>query len=388
LKAATILLIEPDDQTAEFLSQAIEGNGRQLKHVRSGKEGLIVAWRDFVDLIITEVDLPDIDGIELIQKLRRDHRTQRTPLVALTHVSQPEKTADAMEAGVDRYLLKQPDAVEQLLQFIEGLGPAQTQLEQAAQSAGPGALIAFLGVRGGVGTSSMAVNFAHELGHKSGSEKVLLMDLDLPLGSIKGMTASTDDLSIIELTAADQPELTATEVKERIIPPKGWSLSLISGVSHPGDADQIHVTQIGPALQTLRASYRFVIADLGRSLGPISRLVLSQANLIVLVFFPDQQGLSAALEIREALFLDGITAERVVFLSNRPYPTDSLTVRTLEQQLGGSELMTVPNMGDNIALANAMHVPIRRRFPEARGTLALQEFASRAREIVSAKRTG
>ncbi|MEJ2258856.1 MAG: sigma-70 non-essential region-containing protein, partial [Woeseiaceae bacterium] len=63
MKAATILLIEPDDQTAEFLSQAIEGNGRQLKHVRSGKEGLIVAWRDFVDLII-RTHKEDIDRLE------------------------------------------------------------------------------------------------------------------------------------------------------------------------------------------------------------------------------------------------------------------------------------------------------------------------------------
>jgi pilus assembly protein CpaE len=388
LKAATILLIEPDDQTAEFLGQTIGGTGNQLKHVRSGKEGLIVAWRDLIDLIITEVDLPDIDGIELIQKLRRDHRTQRTPLIALTHVNQPEKTAEAMEAGVDRYLLKQPDAVEQLAQYIEALGPARAAIEPSAQSRGPGALIAFLGVRGGVGTSSLAVNFAHELGHDAGAEEVILLDLDLPLGSIKGMTGSSEDLSIIELTAVDLPELTAAEIKERIIPPKGWSLSLVSGANHPAEGERIHVTQIGPALQTLRASYRYVVADLGRTQGPISRLLLSQADLIVMVFFPDRAGLSAALEIREALFLDGVAAERVIFLSNRPYPTDSLTSRTLEEQLGGSELMTIPNMGDNIALANAMHVPIRRRFPEARGTLALQDFVSRARVLVSAKRGG
>jgi DNA-binding response OmpR family regulator len=55
LKASNILLIEPDRQTADFLTLTISEGGRQVKHVASGKEGLIIAWRDQVDLIVTEI---------------------------------------------------------------------------------------------------------------------------------------------------------------------------------------------------------------------------------------------------------------------------------------------------------------------------------------------
>lgn len=384
MKASRILLIEPDSQTADFLAMTIEESGRRLQHVLAGKEGLIVAWRDQVDLIVTELDLPDIDGIELIQKLRRDHRTARTPIVVLTHVSQPEKTAEAMEAGANRYLLKQPDAVDQLIQFIDSLSPVVSQPAEKLKHSGPGSLVAFLGVRGGVGTSTLAANFAHQFGRDAGAEQVVLLDLDLPLGSLREITAGSADVNIVELTAIDLPDLTPEQLKERLTPPRGWSTSLIPGVKNPGEADRIHVTQIGPALQTLRATYRLVVTDLGRSLGPISRLVLSQANLIVLVFFPDELGVSTAIEIRESLFQDGIPSDRVLFLSNRPFPTDSLTVRSVEARLGGSELTAIPNMGDNIALANAVHTPIERRFPEGRGTAALEEFASRIREKLGA----
>ena len=388
MKASNILLIEPDRQTADFLTLTISEGGRQVKHVASGKEGLIIAWRDQVDLIVTEIDLPDIDGIELIHKLRRDQRTQRTPIIVLTHVSQPEKTTEAMEAGADRYLVKQPDAIDQLAQYIDSFQPARSKIEEKLTRSGPGSLITFLGVRGGVGTSSLTVNLAHLLGMEAGADQVILLDLDLPLGSLREITAGQADLNIVDLTAVDLPELGPEELKKRLVPPRGWSMSLIPGLNHPGEADRIQVTQIGPVLQSLRSAYRYVVADLGRSLGPVSRLAISQASLIVLVFFPDELGVSSAIEIRESLFQDGIAANRVLFLSNRPYPTDSLTIRTLEERLSGSELTAIPHMGDNFALANAMHTPIQRRFPDERGTLALEEFSARIRETLSVRQPG
>ncbi|MFN2148531.1 MAG: response regulator [Anaerolineales bacterium] len=388
MKASTILLIEPDRQTADFLRLTLEGAGHQLKHVTAGKEGLIIAWRDQVDLIVTELDLPDIDGIELIEKLRRDRRTERTPIIVLTHVSAPDKTAAAMEAGADRYLVKQPDAVDQLMQFIASIRPSGPEPKEQLADKGPGVLIAMLGVRGGVGTSSLTANIAHQLGLQIGAEQVVLLDLDLPLGSLQEITGGSPDVNIVELTAVDLPEMRPEEIRERLTPPKGWSMSLISGIHHPGDAERIHVTQIGPALQTLRAFYRYILVDLGRSLGAISRLVLSQANLIILVFFPDELGVSNAMKIRESLFQDGIPPDRLLFLSNRPYPTDSLTSHSLQERLSGSEVKAIPNMDDNIALANAVHMPFQRRFPEARGTLALEDVVSRIRERLGTAQAG
>lgn len=377
MNAQRILLIEPDSASAEFLAQTLRDGSRRLQHVTAGKEGLIVAWRDQVDLIITELDLPDIDGLELIKKLRKDQRTRRTPLVVLTQVSDPQKTAAAMEAGADRYLLKQPDAVEALLQFIATSGPEPRAGEPAQPPGSPGALVAFLGARGGVGTSSLAANLAHMIGTQTQSSQVVLLDLDQPLGSLRAITGASGELDLLELTRLDLAALRPDELKARLSIPQGWSMLLIPGPDHPAEAEDIHITHIGPALQTLRASCRYVLVDLGRSLGAVSRLVLSQADEIVLVFFPDEPGLSAALEIREALFQEGIPPERLQFLSNRPYPADSLTLRRLEERLSGAKLAAVPHMGDNLTLSNASHMPLLRRFPEGRGTLALGELVTR-----------
>ncbi len=69
--------------------------GFEVQVVPTGKEGLIAAWSDPPDIIVTELDLPDIDYVELIQKFKKDQRTSRTTLIGFTHLSAPEATVPA-----------------------------------------------------------------------------------------------------------------------------------------------------------------------------------------------------------------------------------------------------------------------------------------------------
>lgn len=371
----TVLLVEPDPKTAEFVLLTLRNAGYSPVYTASGKEGMIAAWRDQVDLIISELDLPDIDGTEFIRKLRKDQRTQRTPIVLLTHITNPATTGEAFEAGANRIIVKQPDAMELLGQFME------TELEivePRGMEAEPGLgfLISFLGVRGGAGTSSLTVNIAHMLGLGQGADQVVVVDLDLPLGSLKFITAASRGPDVVQLTSDDAPALLAGDIKAELVQPRGWALTLIPGVEHPRVGDRITAAQVGPLLQTLRRLYKYTLIDLGRSPVHLSRLILGQASQIVLVFHPDEEGVERTRLIRESLREEGISANHISALSNRPFPTDSLTQRSVQERLGKMPLAAIPNMGDNIALANAMHVPLQLRFPEERGTAALLEFTT------------
>ncbi len=68
MKDKSILLIEPDRKTATFIHHMLSNAGYEVEIAPTGKEGLIIAWRDQPDIIVTELELPDIEGIELIQK--------------------------------------------------------------------------------------------------------------------------------------------------------------------------------------------------------------------------------------------------------------------------------------------------------------------------------
>jgi len=379
LPLATVLLVEPDPQTAEFVLLALQNAGYSGVHTASGKEGLIAAWRDQFDLIVSELDLPDIDGNELIRKLRRDQRTQRTPIVLLTHITNPATTGEAFEAGANRIIVKQPDAMELLLQFMETEFD-KAEIPSAYAEPEIGYLIAFVGVRGGAGTSSLAVNMAHFLGLEQGADQVVLVDLDLPLGSLKFITAASGGPDVVELTSDNALSLLEGDFKAELINPRGWALTLIPGVDHPRVGDRITAALVGPLLQSLRRHFRFTIIDLGRGPIHLSRLIFGQASHIVLVFHPDEEGVERARLLRESLREEGIPADRISALSNRPFPTDSLTQHSVQERLGKMPLAAIPNMGDNVALANAMHVPLQLRFPEERGTAALHEFTTQLLE--------
>ena len=377
----TVLLVEPDPETAEFVLLTLQNAGYTTVHTASGKEGLIAAWRDQVDLIISELDLPDIDGNELIRKLRKDQRTQRTPIVLLTHITNPATTGEAFEAGANRIIVKQPDAMDLLQQFMN-TEIDKGELPSEYPEPELGYLIAFVGVRGGTGTSSLAVNMAHFMGLEQGADQVVLVDLDLPLGSLKFITAASGGKDVVELTSANALSLLEDDLMADLINPRGWALTLIPGVDHPRIGDRITPALVGPLLQVLRQHFQFTIIDLGRGPIHLSRLILGQANQIVLVFHPDEEGVERARLLRESLREEGIPANRISALSNRPFPTDSLTQRSVQERLGNVPLAAIPNMGDNVALANAMHVPLQLRFPEERGTAALHEFSIQLLERV------
>jgi DNA-binding response OmpR family regulator len=90
VSGAKLLIIEPDQKTSVFMHHMLTRAGYDVQVAPSGKEGLIIAWRDLPDIIVTEMDLEDIASDELIRKLRHDQRTQRTITVGLTHLSDPQ----------------------------------------------------------------------------------------------------------------------------------------------------------------------------------------------------------------------------------------------------------------------------------------------------------
>ena len=100
-----LLHIEPDAASAAFMRHMLARAGYKVEYAPNGKEGLIAAWRDQPDIIMLELDLPDLDGLEVVRRLRQDGRTRRKILVALTERSGAATTQAALEAGVDHYLV-------------------------------------------------------------------------------------------------------------------------------------------------------------------------------------------------------------------------------------------------------------------------------------------
>ena len=115
----TTILVGDDDPSLRELIRAVLGPAYQFVEAADGREVLAVARDVHPDLIVLDVMLPGLSGIEVLDELRADPELQATPVVVITAWSHAE--VDVWEAGADRFVSKpfDPDdlsrAVEELL---------------------------------------------------------------------------------------------------------------------------------------------------------------------------------------------------------------------------------------------------------------------------------
>ncbi len=99
-----ILLVEDDRDVAEFARRELVDEGYQVTVCHDGGDGLRAAESSAFDLILLDIMLPFLDGLEVTRRLRRAHI--RTPIVLLTARDAPEDVVRGLDAGADDYLTK------------------------------------------------------------------------------------------------------------------------------------------------------------------------------------------------------------------------------------------------------------------------------------------
>ena len=372
-----VLLVEPDSSSAAFIRHMLSRAGYEVEYAPSGKEGLIAAWRDQPDVIVLELDLPDIDGLEVVRKLRGDNRTRDTKILALTSLSEADVTQRGMEAGVDHHIVKQTDAVDILLSTLADEALHEANDEDAPPTPRPGRVMAFISAKGGQGTSSLCANIAHRIG-ESDQGSCVVTDLVLPLGSLAHIVGGETSIDIVHLTTQIKPrQLNRSYLRSNLSTPRSWSFQFVPGARDPAAGAELDADRVGPVLQSLRSGYDQVWVDLGRTLSPITMLVLRQSDVITMVFSPDPAVVSNTRAVLNYLYRHGLPRERFFLLSNRPLGTEDMQYEEAESVLSRPIDHTIPNMGPNLPLTNRLHVPVELRFPEELGTQLIEEASGK-----------
>lgn len=129
-KSATIIIVEDEAQIRRFLRTTLTSEGYQVIEAETGKQGLAEAATRKPDLIILDLGLPDMDGVEVVKGVRA---WSPVPLIILSARSQESDKISALDAGADDYLVK-PFGVGELLarirvalrHFSTGLGETES----------------------------------------------------------------------------------------------------------------------------------------------------------------------------------------------------------------------------------------------------------------------
>ena len=111
-----ILIIEDDRDIADLIAIHMDDNGHESMKVHDGKEGLIKAMEMQHDLIILDLKLPGMDGLEICQKLRMEKID--TPIIMLTSKSEEIDKVLGLEIGADDYMTK-PFSLRELVARVK-----------------------------------------------------------------------------------------------------------------------------------------------------------------------------------------------------------------------------------------------------------------------------
>jgi DNA-binding response OmpR family regulator len=124
-----ILVIEDEVQIRENISEILALSGFETLTAETGLQGLELARKHAPDLILCDIMMPELDGLQVLQALRDEASTAMIPVIFLTAKSDHTDVRHGMELGADDYLTK-PFAVKELLSAIESRLKRQELMSQ------------------------------------------------------------------------------------------------------------------------------------------------------------------------------------------------------------------------------------------------------------------
>jgi pilus assembly protein CpaE len=370
----SILIVDDNPASRIYLANYLKGKQFEVLESPTGKEGLIIAWRDQPDLILFDPTLHDVADQEFIYKLRNDPRTDNIPLIAFSSDPGAARREVCLRAGVNEYLVKSSQALialdESLTRlFVAEQHPTPVKEEENKEK---GLLIVFLSAKGGTGTSSLCANLAMNIQQAESEARVVVADLVLPIGSIGQMVGDSGKLNLA--TVAELPDgQTNAEYFHRNLPkPETWQFQLLPGSPDPQHGNSIKGERIGQIVDSLCTAYDFVILDLGRSLSRISVPLIQKADLIVLIVSTDQSTVQLTKTVWNYLQLQDVVNQKVYAILNRAVGLEGLTKVQAEEIIGLPIKTAMPYLGSNFALANNLNQPITLKYPTDTASIILK----------------
>jgi two-component system cell cycle response regulator DivK len=119
-----VLYIEDNPDNMMLVQRALEARGYRLLKAMKGVEGVATAERETIDLILLDINLPDIDGYEVARRLRASpkHELSTVPIIAVTANALKGDAEKALDAGCDVYMSK-PINIRELWARVEAFVP-------------------------------------------------------------------------------------------------------------------------------------------------------------------------------------------------------------------------------------------------------------------------
>lgn len=308
------------------------------------------------DIFFMEVGENPGKTFSLIQKMRSVQRAEHYFLTSGN--TDPQVLIAAMRMGVKEYFT-QPVNREDVQKAIEKI--KNEKLKDSLQNISPGRkgkIINIFGTKGGIGTTTIAVNLAADLAALEGKPSVLLVDLNLHFGDVPlflGLEPVFDWVEVIKnISRLDKTYLMSILLKH----PAG--ICVLPAPAKFSEEYPINQENIEELFKALQYMFDYVVVDNGQAFDSVAQAVIRMSDMLLLVTLLSLPCLINTRKMQNTLKQFGyLSEERIKVVVNRFLKSSEISLKDGEMSIDKKFIGTIPNDYDTTMRAINMGKPIR-----------------------------
>jgi len=337
--AQTILIVDDDMDTLHLVGTTLEKQGYEILAAKDGEQALKMATENIPALILLDLMMPKMDGIEVTLQLRANPDTAGIPIIMFTAKVQLEDKVEGLESGADDYLTKPTHPTELVARVKAMLKRSENYVTQSNADSSPemkssNSIIGLIAPKGGLGISTLAINLGIALQEKT-KEQVVVAELQAGRGDISLYLGYHPPQEYSKLIQKHAAEISSADVEKALIShPTGVEFFLASRLA--SDAKYFdRVEQIEKIVDHLSHMRPYTILDLGSHLTTAVQRVLKRCDRIIVA----TESVSHTVEMTKSLLDDlvsiGIKKLHIYpVLLNRIRTDHALSITAIQKELG------------------------------------------------------
>ncbi|MBN1583192.1 MAG: response regulator [Anaerolineae bacterium] len=366
-------LVDDNPIALTMLSNALQDAGYETVVSDNGIEALERIPIERPDVIILDVMMPEMNGFETAQRLRERPATARIPILLLTARDQVEDRIKGFDSGADDYVIK-PITPPELIARVRSL-VRRAAIYASTEWLARGRMVAFLGVKGGVGTTTLAVNTAIALAQQE--HDVVLVDLHPWSGAVAVQLGLAPQASLATLAEKSVSGITRNLLESCLERHTSGVQVLAATHQQSRQSGQLDRKQVIRVLEHLESMAKTTVFDAGNGLSSMAVEAVKNSHLTVLVTESDALTLTLAghlLQQLEQIILGGDNRLGVVVV-NRSSPVSPVTPEEVEKQLGHKVLCVFEYEPEICFHASKTRTPVLLGQPDAGMALQVRKLA-------------
>lgn len=352
-----VLIVDDIAETRENVRKLLqfESDVDVVGTARSGREGIQLSTEVDPDVVLMDINMPDIDGISATEEIRQ--KSPHIQVVILSVQGDQNYMRRAMLAGARDFLTKPPMG-DELISAIKRAGEmAHTEREKGSKqkmavspggassmmagfaSVANGKIITVYSPKGGTGCTTIAVNLAIALNNED--TRAVIVDANLQFGDVSVFVNEQGKNTILEL-APRIDDLEPDVVEEILVKHEASGIRILGAPQRPEMAEKVSSDQFAKVLRMLQRMYSYVIVDTSPILTDVLLSTIDITDIILLVTTQEIPAIKNARLFLDLVHTMGINKDRIVFAMNRYDKRIGITPERVSDNLKHEISATIP----------------------------------------------